>query len=256
MPQKREPIKLTLSAFNNSLFEFWGTKQMFKMKKFLFALLAWGVGFCPFASAQKIYRDAAFAYVDDMPVRTYITDEVEVAVARDVKKRKYGFGEEVRFYITVLYNGDVPVNVGPKNIKLSVANGKGFTESDVLTAKEYLKRIKTNILLWGPDNIEKVASVETETKVRDVNSWGVETGSGINSTTTASMSVYTGAADEAYSSAEEFVKAEYLKTNTLLKGDELNGFVATKISRKAKKNPIEIKMELGGDIYIFNFEEI
>lgn len=209
------------------------------------------MAFSPFASAQKIYKDAVSAYSDDMPVRSYITDKVEVAVGADVKKREYGFGEELRLYIIVKNKCEMPVNVGPENIKISVTEGKEFTELNVLTAKEYLKKIKKNILLFGPDNKE---DVKVETKVRAVDGWGLESMGGINSTT--KTSVYTGARDEAYSSAEEFVNAEYLKKNTLLNGEELNGFVATKISKKAKKKPIEIKMELGGDIYIFNFEEL
>ena len=212
------------------------------------AILIFAFSLCSlFVTAQKVYKDAVLTYSNDMPVYSYTTDKVELIVTPDIDNRIYGFGKELRLYIRVKNKSETPINIGPELVKVSVAKGNGSSDLYVYTANEYLNSIQKNILLFGPDNKEKV-SVTTTATAKDET--GMKIGEFQASTSTY---VYTGALDEAYSSTKEFVSAKYLKRNTLFNGQEAKGFVAAKITKKTKNKPIEIKVELGGDIYIFNF---
>ena len=116
-------------------------------------------------------------------------------------------------------------------------------ELNVYTANEYLKKLKKNILWFGPDNVEKVNATTT---IKD--GQGQKTGK-VEST----VSVYTGGQDAAYSDAEEYVRKEYLKRNTVFSGQELNGIIAVE---NPKGKPFELHLKLGDEMYVFKFEEV
>ena len=116
-------------------------------------------------------------------------------------------------------------------------------ELDVYTASEYLKKLKKNILWFGPGNVEKVNATTT---IKDGN--GKKTGE-MEST----ASVYTGGRDAAYSDAEEYVRKEYLKRNTVFSGENISGIIAIE---NPKGNPFELHLMLGDEMYVFNFEGV
>lgn len=166
-----------------------------------------------------------------------------MSIAPRLASKAYGFGKEIKLYVALKNNGETPIDFNPENLKaFTMKRGKKI-ELDVYTASEYLKKLKKNILWFGPDNVEKVNATTT---IKD--GQGQKAGE-VKST----VSVYTGEQDAAYSNAEEYVRKEYLKRNTVFSGQEISGIIAVE---NPKRNPLELRLTLGNEIYVFNFENV
>lgn len=175
-------------------------------------------------SAQNLYENPIRAYIDGTEVLSYKTEEYEISLAPRLSDKEYGFGKELKLVLVLKNDDENPVDFNPANIKAYTEKKGKRKELDVYTANEYLKKLKKNILWFGPDNVEKVNATTT---IKD--GQGQKTGK-VEST----VSVYTGGQDAAYSDAEEYVRKdaeeyvrkEYLKRNTVFPVQELNGIIA------------------------------
>lgn len=194
-------------------------------------------------SAQTLYENPLRAYIDGAEVLSYKTEEYEISLAPRLSDKAYGLGKELKLVLVLKNDGEIPVDFNPANIKAYTEKKGKRKELNVYTANEYLKKLKKNILWFGPDNVEKVNATTT---IKD--GQGQKTGK-VEST----VSVYTGGQDAAYSDAEEYVRKEYLKRNTVFSGQELNGIIAVE---NPKGKPFELHLKLGNDMYIFNFEGV
>lgn len=194
-------------------------------------------------SAQTLYENPIRAYIDGTEVLSYKTDEHEISLAPRLSDKAYGLGKELKLVLVLKNNGEAPVDFNPANIKAYTEKKGKRKELNVYTASEYLKKLKKNILWFGPDNVEKINAATT---IKD--GQGQRTGK-VEST----VSVYTGGQDAAYSDAEEFVRKEYLKRNTVFAGQELSGIIAID-SPKGKSFVVHI--ELNDNHYIFKFEPL
>lgn len=215
------------------------------MKKVIISFL---IGCALFASATQMFSQTSYnnpirAYIDGVEVLSYKTEVMELSIAPRLASQAYGFGKEMKLYVVLKNNGDTPIDFNPANMKaFSMKKGKKI-ELKVYTASEYLKKLKKNILWFGPDNVEKV---NTATTIKD--GQGQKTGE-VKST----VSVYTGGQDAAYSDAEEYVRKEYLKRNTVFSGQELGGIIAVE---NPKRKPFELHLKLENEMYVFYFEEV
>ena len=194
-------------------------------------------------SAQTLYENPICAYIDGTEVLSYKTDEHEISLAPRLSDKAYGLGKELKLVLVLKNDGEAPVDFNPANIKAYTEKNGKRKELNVYTANEYLKKLKKNILWFGPDNVEKVNATTT---IKD--GQGQKTGK-VEST----VSVYTGGQDAAYSDAEEYVRKEYLKRNTVFSGQELNGIIAVE---NPKGKPFELHLKLGDEMYVFKFEEV
>lgn len=194
-------------------------------------------------SAQTLYENPLRAYIDGAEVLSYKTEEYEISLAPRLSDKAYGLGKELRLILALKNDGEIPVDFNPANIKAYTEKKGKRKELNVYTASEYLKKLKKNILWFGPDNVEKVNATTT---IKD--GQGQKTGK-VEST----VSVYTGGQDAAYSDAEEYVRKEYLKRNTVFAGQELSGIIAID-SPKGKSFVVHI--ELNDNHYIFKFEPL
>lgn len=193
--------------------------------------------------SQTRYDNPIRVYIDGVEVLSYSTENLEISLAPRISSKSYGFGKEMRLYVVLRNQGESPLDFNPKGITaFTIRKGKEV-ELEVYSASEYLKKLKKNILWFGPDNVEKVNAA---TAIKD--GQGQNTGE-VEST----ISVYTGGQDAAYSDAEEYVRKEYLKRNTVFSGQELNGIIAVE---NPKGKPFELHLKLGNDMYIFNFEGV
>lgn len=193
--------------------------------------------------SQTQHNNPICAYIDGTEVLIYKTKVMELSIAPRLASKAYGFGKEIKLYVVLKNNGDSPIDFNPVNIRAFTTKRGKKAELDVYTASEYLKKLKKNILWFGPDNVETVNSATT---IKD--GQGQKTGE-VKST----VSVYTGGQDAAYSDAEEYVRKEYLKRNTVFPGQELNGIIAVE---NPKGKPFELHLKLGDEMYVFNFEEV
>lgn len=210
------------------------------MKELLLSLLL----LCSTLSfSQTQHNNPIRVYIDGVEVLSYRTGNMELSIAPRLASKAYGFGKEIKLYVALKNNGETPIDFNPVNIKAFTTKKGKKVELDIYTASEYLKKLKKNILWFGPDNVENVNAATT---IKDGH--GQKTGE-VEST----VSVYTGEQDAAYSDAEEYVRKEYLKRNTVLSGQELNGIIAVE---NPKGKPFELYLKLSDEMYVFNFEEV
>ena len=193
--------------------------------------------------SQTQHNNPIHTYIDGIEVLSYKTEEYEISLAPRLSDKEYGFGKELKLVLVLKNDGEIPVDFNPANIKAYTEKKGKRKELNVYTANEYLKKLKKNILWFGPDNVEKVNATTT---IKD--GQGQKTGK-VEST----VSVYTGEQDAAYSDAEEYVRKEYLKRNTVFSGQELNGIIAVE---NPKGKPFELHLRLGDEMYVFNFDGV
>lgn len=193
--------------------------------------------------SQTRYDTPIRAYIGGVEVLSYKTENLELSLAPRLSSKSYGFGKEIRLYVVLRNQGESPLDFNPKTIKaFTVKKGKEV-ELKVYSSSEYLKKLKKNILWFGPDNVE---SVNTSTSIKG--------GEGqMIGNVESNTNVYTGGRDAAYSDAEEYVRKEYLKRNTVFAGQELSGIIAID-SPKGKSFVVHI--ELNDSHYIFKFEPL
>lgn len=192
--------------------------------------------------AGNVYDNPHTCYVDGEQLFVYDTEKMFISAIARITDKSYGFGSELKIAFSIQNKEKVPVDFYPEETRAYEMRKSRMKELKVYSSKEYLKKVQRNILWFGPDNVENAATVEIE--VKD----GI--GNRLGSVSTKAK-VYTGAADEAYDSAEKSVKETYLKRNTLFQGKEVNGVL---VIGKPKGNNAEVHLKVGEDIYVFNFE--
>lgn len=208
------------------------------MKKNILSLLFVCLSFC--AYSQNEYTTPHAAYVDGEQLLVYDNDKVFISAIARITSQDYGFGNDLKIALSITNKSDTPFNFIPEeSTAYEIRKGKE-KELKVYSSKEFLKRMRKNILWFGPDNVENV-SVSTEVKDG--------TGKKIGSVSSKTQ-VYTGAADEAFDNAEEYVRKNYLKKNTLIKGNEVKGVLAV---QKPKGDSVFFNLKVGEDVYVFNF---
>lgn len=207
----------------------------------LFFLLLLLCSTLSFSQAQ--HDNPIRAYIGGVEVLSYKTGNMELSIAPRLASKAYGFGKEIKLYVVLKNNGETPIDFNPANMKAFTVRKNKEVELDVYTASEYLKKLKKNILWFGPDNVEKVNATTTITDGRGQKTGEVE----------STASVYTGGQDAAYSDAEEYVRKEYLKRNTVFPEQEISGIIAVE---NPKGKPFELHLKLGNEMYVFDFEEM
>lgn len=191
-----------------------------------------------FSYGQNVYKDHQVVYKDGN--RVFVNEKNGLSVAMSCKRVSGG----TRVDYAIENNTGKPINVLHENITAEYRNKKGkVVPLEVRSYKEALNKARTTVLLWGPNNTEKVKS---KTQVKDKS--GLVVG-----TVDTESEVYTGALDEAYKEVENKM-SDYLKDNTLFDKESTSGFFLTK---KPKGEIYTLRFKLGEDTfeYLFYIED-
>lgn len=144
-------------------------------------------------------------------------------------------------HVVVVNNGQSTFNFDPTKIIVEATN-KGKVEScAVYTCDEWVKKEKTRILLWGPNNTE-TQTVKTE----------VSSSNGQNTTIETKANIRTGANDEARAEAEANINAKYFKRVTILARQTQQGMI---VAKNPKAQNMIVKVPVNGNTYVFDFSK-
>ena len=213
------------------------------MRKNLFLLL---LVFIPVVGMSQnepsnTYTNPHSAYVNGEELLVFDNENMFISAVARITSKDYGFGNELKVALSLTNKSDIPVNFIPEKCTAFEMRKSKKKELKVYSSKEFLKKMRKNILWFGPDNVESVAGANTVVKDKNGNKLG-------SVSTNAKM--YTGAADEAYKNADDYIREMYLKKNTLFRDKEVKGIL---VIQKPKGESVEFHLMVGNDEYIFNF---
>lgn len=207
------------------------------MKKILFALSMFLLS-GP-AMAQKTFEKYTVGYESGNKGIQVDGDDGVIVVVSKKDDRKITKHQE--FYVSIINQSQNRFNFDPSKIQVEAIN-KNKTEScEVYTCDEWVKKEKTRILLWGPNNVEE-QSVSTNVKGVDGKTTTIET----------KAQVVTNANDEARAQAEASINSRYFKRVTINAGQMRYGMV---VAKNPKAQNLIVKVPVNGNIYIFDLSK-
>lgn len=207
------------------------------MKKILFALSMFLLS-VP-AMAQKTFEKYTVGYESGNKGIQVDGDDGVIVVVSKKDDRKITKHQE--FYVSIINQSQNRFNFDPSKIQVEAIN-KNKTEScEVYTCDEWVKKEKTRILLWGPNNVEE-QSVSTNVKGADGKTTTIET----------KAQIVTNANDEARAQAEASINSRYFKRVTITAGQMRYGMV---VAKNPKAQNLILKIPVNGNIYIFDLSK-
>ena len=132
-------------------------------------------------------------------------------------------------------------NFDPSKIQVEAINKNKSESCEVYTCDEWVKKEKTRILLWGPNNVEE-QTVSTNVKGADGKTTTIET----------KAQIVTNANDEARAQAEASINSRYFKRVTINAGQMRYGMV---VAKNPKAQNLILKVPVNGNIYIFDLSK-
>ena len=207
------------------------------MKKILFALSMFLLS-VP-VMAQKTFEKYTVGYESGNKGIQVDGDDGVVVVVSKKDDRKITKHQE--FYVSIINQSQNRFNFDPSKIQVEAIT-KNKTEScEVYTCDEWVKKEKTRILLWGPNNVEE-QSVSTNVKGAD----------GKTTTIKTKAQFVTNANDEARAQAEASINSRYFKRVTINAGQMRYGMV---VAKNPKAQNLILKVPVNGNIYIFDLSK-
>lgn len=207
------------------------------MKKILFVLSMFLLS-VP-AMAQKTFEKYTVGYESGNKGIQVDGDDGVIVVVSKKDDRKITKHQE--FYVSIINQSQNRFNFDPSKIQVEAIN-KNKTEScEVYTCDEWVKKEKTRILLWGPNNVEE-QSVRTNVEGADGKTTTIET----------KAQVVTNANDEARAQAEASINSRYFKRVTINAGQMRYGMV---VAKNPKAQNLILKVPVNGNIYIFDLSK-
>ncbi len=207
------------------------------MKKILFALSMFLLS-VP-VMAQKTFEKYTVGYESGNKGIQVDGDDGVIVVVSKKDDRKITKHQE--FYVSIINQSQNRFNFDPSKIQVEAIN-KNKTEScEVYTCDEWVKKEKTRILLWGPNNVEE-QSVSTNVKGADGKTATIET----------KAQIVTNANDEAMAQAEASINSRYFKRVTINAGQMRYGMV---VAKNPKAQNLIVKVPVNGNIYIFDLSK-
>lgn len=207
------------------------------MKKIIFALSMFLLS-VP-VMAQKTFEKYTVGYESGNKGIQVDGDDGVIVVVSKKDDRKITKHQE--FYVSIINQSQNRFNFDPSKIQVEAIN-KNKTEScEVYTCDEWVKKEKTRILLWGPNNVEE-QSVSTNVKGSDGKTTTIET----------KAQVVTNANDEARAQAEASINSRYFKRVTINAGQMRYGMV---VAKNPKAQNLIVKVPVNGNIYIFDLSK-
>lgn len=207
------------------------------MKKILFALSMFLLS-VP-AMAQKTFEKYTVGYESgNKGIQVDGDDGVIVVVS---KKDDQKITKHQEFYVSIINQSQNRFNFDPSKIQVEAINKNKSESCEVYTCDEWVKKEKTRILLWGPNNVEE-QSVSTNVKGADGKITTIET----------KAQIVTNANDEARAQAEASINSRYFKRVTINAGQMRYGMV---VAKNPKAQNLILKVPVNGNIYIFDLSK-
>lgn len=207
------------------------------MKKILFALSMFLLS-VP-VMAQKTFEKYTVGYESGNKGIQVDGDDGVIVVVSKKDDRKITKHQE--FYVSIINQSQNRFNFDPSKIQVEAINKNKTETCEVYTCDEWVKKEKTRILLWGPNNVEE-QSVRTNVKGAD----------GKNTTIETKAQVVTNANDEARAQAEASINSRYFKRVTINAGQMRYGMV---VAKNPKAQNLILKVPVNGNIYIFDLSK-
>lgn len=207
------------------------------MKKILFALSMFLLS-VP-VMAQKIFEKYTVGYESGNKGIQVDGDDGVIVVVSKKDDRKITKHQE--FYVSIINQSQNRFNFDPSKIQVEAINKNKSETCEVYNCDEWVKKEKTRILLWGPNNVEE-QSVSTNVKGVDGKTTTIET----------KAQVVTNANDEARAQAEASINSRYFKRVTINAGQMRYGMV---VAKNPKAQNLILKVPVNGNIYIFDLSK-
>lgn len=209
------------------------------MKKILFALSMFLLS-VP-AMAQKTFEKYTVGYESGNKGIQVDGDDGVIVVVSKKDDRKITKHQE--FYVSIINQSQNRFNFDPSKIQVEAINKNKSESCEVYTCDEWVKKEKTRILLWGPNNnnVEE-QSVSTNVKGADGKTTTIET----------KAQIVTNANDEARAQAEASINSRYFKRVTINTGQMRYGMV---VAKNPKAQNLILKIPVNGNIYIFDLSK-
>lgn len=212
------------------------------MKKIL--LLTLLLSILNYGYGQKKYDSPIVTFKDGVCCKEYSTKEFNVLIHAKKQAKEFALsGSEIILNFVIQNNTGGNYNLNPSSFKTYGYKKNKRVEIKLFSFEEYKVKCNKNIYWFGPDNKEEV---KTETLVKSGTSG--ENKSEITTTT----KVYTGAKDDMYRYAEEYL-SHYLKRNTMDDNDVIRGFM---VMDDYKGDIVEIEVTLDSYVFLFKFDLI
>lgn len=207
------------------------------MKKILFALSMFLLS-VP-AMAQKTFEKYTVGYESGNKGIQVDGDDGVIVVVSKKDDRKIIKHQE--FYVSIINQSQNRFNFDPSKIQVEAINKNKSESCEVYTCDEWVKKEKTRILLWGPNNVEE-QSVSTNVTGAD----------GKTTTIKTKAKIVTNANDEARAQAEASINSRYFKRVTINAGQMRYGMV---VAKNPKAQNLILKVPVNGNIYIFDLSK-
>lgn len=203
-----------------------------------------------FLYSQKVYNSETSIYKDGVQQIAYRENGLTLIGSAEIGAKYFGFGKEVVFGLYVWNEENESIDINPSKIKAYTEKKNKRKDIKVYTAKEYESKIHKAIIWFGPDNVEKVKVEQSSTTVNVKDKYGI-TQSSAEGNTVTEVKQYTGGRDKALQQATEYVDNNYLRRNTLSKGDKINGIV---VAANPKNDNITFTVCINNDTFVFRFD--
>lgn len=208
------------------------------MKKILF-MMAVLLGSIT-SMAQKTFDQCTVGYESgNKGIQINGDNGIIVVVA---KKDDNKINKHQDFYVSIINQGTSRFNFDPGKITVEAINKNKTETCAVYTCDEWVKKEKTRILLWGPNNSE-TQTIKTEVKGAN----GLTTG-----TAETTTEIVTNANDEARAKAESDINSKYFKRVTIGAGQMRYGMV---VAKNPKAQNLIVKVPVNGNIYMFDLSK-
>lgn len=191
------------------------------------------------AMAQKTFEKYTVGYESGNKGIQVDGDDGVIVVVSKKDDRKITKHQE--FYVSIINQSQNRFNFDPSKIQVEAINKNKSESCEVYTCDEWVKKEKTRILLWGPNNVEE-QSVRTNVKGADGKTTTIET----------KAQVVTNANDEARAQAEASINSRYFKRVTINAGQMRYGMV---VAKNPKAQNLILKVPVNGNIYIFDLSK-
>jgi len=202
-------------------------------------------------------------YQDGQPVEFYFADGLSVAVKTSTKQL---YGDYYEVYVTIENGSNGQFNFDPTNITVSLKIDGEWTEGEVLSYADYMKKVKRR-QAWTAafSAFAEVASATSAGYSSSTTNAHAQTSSGKSVSVQATTTSYNGAAQYAATQnavnnmgqlsnqqydIKQTISDGYLKLNTIMTNSRLIGFVNVKYQ---ESDHILINVPVNGKVYHFEF---
>lgn len=188
-------------------------------------------------TAQNRFDKCTVSYNDGQKIVEVKGDNgVTVIIA---KKDDNMVTKHQNLFLMIINESPNNFNFDPSKISVETVNKGKKVYSSIYTCEEWIKKEKTRIFLWGPNNTES-QTVNTKVQNSDGSTTTIET----------KVDVVTNANDKARADAEGVINSTYFKRVTIYSGQSQQGII---VAKNPKAQNIIVSVPVNGNIYVIDF---